>query len=126
MVRRDQRVDFQVIQVNGMTTVNIKTIEDIVPTENAPEELPHTYLVLKAAMDCLLVTYGETNEGREKCLLWGLSRSNISQETQCYKALTLFCPDNLYDMTEPDDPCQQYDVDEDTRKNEANQDQETS
>ncbi|XP_054925705.1 uncharacterized protein [Dermacentor andersoni] len=107
-------VDFQVTSIRGMTSVDLKTIVGIEPTDDAPEEFPHTYLVLKAQRNCLLVSYGQSSNGTQRCLLWGLSGSHVSKQTQCYKALNSFCAPDIYDMTETASSCQQYDLNEDT------------
>ncbi|XP_075534664.1 uncharacterized protein LOC142569020 isoform X4 [Dermacentor variabilis] len=62
---------------------------------------------------------------QQKCLLWGLSRNNVSEDTECYKALRLFCLSKTYDLTETDNPCQQFDVDEERRNKKAKQEEET-
>ncbi|XP_075559526.1 uncharacterized protein LOC142591036 isoform X2 [Dermacentor variabilis] len=118
-------VDFRATEVKGFTSVDLKTIVGIQPTENAPEEFPHSYVVGKVAKDCLLVTYGHSSDGQQKCLLWGLSGSEVSTNTECYNALKSLCPDNMYDMTETDGPCQQYDRDENSRKNQTQVDEGT-
>ncbi|XP_075559848.1 uncharacterized protein LOC142591405 [Dermacentor variabilis] len=122
MIRKEQLVDFQVNTIDVLMSVDIKTIDGIVPTEDAPKEFPHTYLVLKAEENCLLVSYGITDNGVQKCLLWGLSGSNVDKKTECYKALPLYCPENLYDMTETNGPCLQLDRDEERRNKKAQRD----
>ncbi|XP_075559532.1 uncharacterized protein LOC142591036 isoform X6 [Dermacentor variabilis] len=125
MIREEGWVDFRATEVKGFTSVDLKTIVGIQPTENAPEEFPHSYVVGKVAKDCLLVTYGHSSDGQQKCLLWGLSGSEVSTNTECYNALKSLCPDNMYDMTETDGPCQQYDRDENSRKNQTQVDEGT-
>ncbi|XP_054925706.1 uncharacterized protein [Dermacentor andersoni] len=61
MIREEGWVDFQVTSIRGMTSVDLKTIVGIEPTDDAPEEFPHTYLVLKAQRNCLLVSYGQSS-----------------------------------------------------------------
>ncbi|XP_075534659.1 uncharacterized protein LOC142569019 [Dermacentor variabilis] len=118
-------VDFQMTEVEGLMSVDIKTIDGIVPAEDAPKEFPHTYLVLMADKDCLLVSYAMTNNGWQRCLLWGLSGNNVSQDTECYKARESFCPPDMYDMTETDGPCQQFDRDDDRLNKKAEEEKET-
>nr|XP_054929255.1 uncharacterized protein LOC129386065 [Dermacentor andersoni] len=123
MIKEEGRVDFQTGDVNGVRTVQLKTIEELAPTENAPTEFPHVYVVLRVAKDCLLASYGQTSQGRQKCLLWGLSRSEVSKSTECYKVLDSFCPADMYDMTEREGPCLQYDRDESQLDDTAQEDQ---
>ncbi|XP_054925700.1 uncharacterized protein [Dermacentor andersoni] len=123
MVKEEGWVDFQAVEVDGFTSVDLKRIVGILPTEDAPEELPHSYVVAKVAQDCLLVTYGQSSDGQQKCLLWGLSGSHVSTDTECYKALKSICPDDMYDMTESDGPCLQYDRHEDSRNNKGQEDE---
>ncbi|XP_075534669.1 uncharacterized protein LOC142569023 isoform X3 [Dermacentor variabilis] len=125
MIRMEETVRFDVTKVDELMSVNIKTVKLPVPTDNVPEDFPRTYVVLSAAKDCLLVTYGESSDGQQKCLLWGLSRNNVSEDTECYKALRLFCLSKTYDLTETDNPCQQFDVDEERRNKKAKQEEET-
>ncbi|XP_065283794.1 uncharacterized protein [Dermacentor albipictus] len=116
MIREEGWVDFQVTSIRGLTSVDLKTIVGIEPTEDAPEEFPHTYLVLRAQRNCMLVSYGQSSNGTQRCLLWGLSGRQVSKGTQCYQALNSFCAPDIYDMTETASPCEQYDLDENTWK----------
>ncbi|XP_049523816.1 uncharacterized protein LOC125945651 [Dermacentor silvarum] len=125
MMRRDIKVDFQVKEANGVTRVDLKAIRYIEPTEDAPKEFPHSYVVLKAAQDCLLVSYGQASNGKRKCLLWGLSGEHVNNGTECFEVLDLLCTQDMYDMTETDGPCQQYDRDEERHNKKAKQDEET-
>ncbi|XP_054925440.1 uncharacterized protein [Dermacentor andersoni] len=126
MIRNEQLVDFQVTDVNGLRSIDIKKINHRVPTEDTPKEFPHTYLVLRADKECLLVSYGVTDDDCQKCLLWGLSGSNVSNETECYQASKLYCTDNLYDMTETENPCLHFDHDEARRDQKAQEEEELS
>ncbi|XP_075534657.1 uncharacterized protein LOC142569018 isoform X1 [Dermacentor variabilis] len=125
MIRGEELVDFQVSDIKGLKSVIIKTIDGIEPTEDTPKEFPYTYLVLTADNDCLLVSYGMTNNGQQKCLLWGLSGTNVSEDTECYKGSLLYCPGNLYDITETDSPCLQVDRDEERLNKKAEQEEGT-
>ncbi|XP_075534656.1 uncharacterized protein LOC142569016 isoform X2 [Dermacentor variabilis] len=76
MIKEEGRVDFQTGDVNGVMTVQLKTIVELAPTENAPREFPHDYAVIQVASDCLLVSYGQTSQGcarSEICRVAGIA-----------------------------------------------------
>ncbi|KAL1444887.1 hypothetical protein MTO96_006837 [Rhipicephalus appendiculatus] len=101
-------VDFEVTEDGGVY-IDLWIIHEIKPTSNSPSLFPHTYLVRHAEENCLLLTYDYTNSGPSYCLLWGLSRANVDNTTECFQKIESSCSGEMYDLTEPDDPCEKVD-----------------
>ncbi|XP_049523083.1 uncharacterized protein LOC125945374 isoform X2 [Dermacentor silvarum] len=114
MIIKKENADFRVTATDGITTIHLWTIFKNQPRNIRPSALAHTCTVQVAAQDCLLVTYSPSDNGMQHCLLWGLSREQVDQNTTCYKNITSVCSVEMYDMTESakNDPCQQFDRDE--------------
>ncbi|XP_054925439.1 uncharacterized protein [Dermacentor andersoni] len=115
MIKIEEKVYFLTTHKDGMTKVALRTVLGDELSNNPPEQFPHEYLVLAARSNCLLVSYGESSDGMRNCLLWGLSREEVNTNTECYKKLELLCAQDTYDITESDNPCEQYDVNEPRR-----------
>ncbi|KAL3189265.1 hypothetical protein MRX96_002935 [Rhipicephalus microplus] len=111
-------VDFEVTD-DGEVYIDIWMIYELKPTSNSPSMFPHTYLVQHVEHNCLLLKYDYSNNGPSYCLLWGLSRANVDNTTGCYRKLESSCAGVMYDLTEPDDPCEKLDEHEkkSSRKN---------
>lgn len=101
-------VDFEVTE-DGSIYIDIWMIYEIRPTSNSPIQFPHTYKVEHAEENCLLLTYDYSSSGSSNCLLWGLSRANVDNMTECYKKIESSCKEKMYDLTEPDDQCEKLD-----------------
>lgn len=119
MVKIEDRADFQAVTRDDVTSVLVKAILGIAVTQDASTYILHNYIVLEAGSNCLLLAYGHVRNGGYRCLLWGFSRNQVSNETICYKQLESLCTKNMYDLTERDNPCDYYDLYEQSDEKEA-------
>ncbi|XP_049523900.1 uncharacterized protein LOC125945697 [Dermacentor silvarum] len=106
----EETVKFQITRSGGMRSVALKTMSEDAPSDDPSKQFPHKYLVLAAQSNCLLLSYGQSNNGGRNCLLWGLSSQGVNTSTVCYKVLESLCGKNTYDITETENPCHLYDV----------------
>ncbi|XP_049273799.1 uncharacterized protein LOC119399770 [Rhipicephalus sanguineus] len=104
----EARVDFIVTTQDHVTALTMKiALEADVAGDPSVEFFPPC-LVLEANSGCLLLSYGTSKEGKQKCLLWGLAGEKVNTSTKCYKKMESVCADNIYDMTEKDSRCERY------------------
>ncbi|KAL1474974.1 hypothetical protein MTO96_037630 [Rhipicephalus appendiculatus] len=102
----EARVDFNVTTQDDVTSLILKVALGEALVEDPSIEFFPNCLVLEATPECLLVSYGRSNEGKHKCLLWGLSGENVNTTTKCYEKLQTVCAEDTYDMTEKGSPCE--------------------
>lgn len=107
MGKIEQNVEFRVSTQGDVTTVILKPILGVDPIEEPSRNFISSCLVIEANSQCLLLSYGQADNGKQKCLLLGLSNNNVDTTTECYKKLEL-CTADMYDLTESNAPCDHY------------------
>uniref|UniRef100_A0A131Z836 Lipocalin n=1 Tax=Rhipicephalus appendiculatus TaxID=34631 RepID=A0A131Z836_RHIAP len=111
MAKLEERAEFRVVTEDGATTVIMMPILGLDPVEDQSSTLFPTCSVLEANANCLLLSYGQSKSGKQKCLLLGLSSKMVNTSTQCYEKLESLCSAETSDVTESDDPCDHYEED---------------
>ncbi|XP_065283785.1 uncharacterized protein [Dermacentor albipictus] len=112
MTKINQSVQFEVKDLGGVKSLALKTIIDGVPAKHPPKFISGNYVLEEANTDCLLLSYGPPSNGRQNCMLWGLSRQSVDEKTRCYKEVKSLCSEDIYDLTETKNICDQFDLEE--------------
>nr|XP_054929253.1 uncharacterized protein LOC126535738 isoform X2 [Dermacentor andersoni] len=64
--------------------------------------------------------------GRLKCMLWGLSRKRVNEDTIYFKEAQSLCEEDIYDLTETESTCDHYDIEEEKTVDQIGQDVEAN
>nr|XP_037278009.1 uncharacterized protein LOC119170841 isoform X2 [Rhipicephalus microplus] len=106
------RVEFLASTEDGLITVEAKPIVGLEPLEGKSSVVIPPCTVLEASANCVLLSYGQSDNGKQKCLLLGLSSRTVDTTTQCNKKLESVCTALMSDLTESHDPCDHYEEEE--------------
>ncbi|XP_075742688.1 uncharacterized protein LOC119170841 isoform X2 [Rhipicephalus microplus] len=106
------RVEFLASTEDGLITVEVKPIVGLEPLEGKSSVVIPPCTVLEASANCVLLSYGQSDNGKQKCLLLGLSSRTVDTTTQCNKKLESVCTALMSDLTESHDPCDHYEEEE--------------
>ncbi|XP_037522331.1 uncharacterized protein LOC119399599 isoform X2 [Rhipicephalus sanguineus] len=100
-------VDFEVKRTKDDISITVA------PTPAAQQEgsveLQGTYTLLGADADCIVVSFGDGDNGKHRCLMWGLAGDDNKKETLCFRALSRLCTTVMQDVVEINAPCIEYD-----------------
>ncbi|XP_075725939.1 uncharacterized protein LOC119180000 isoform X2 [Rhipicephalus microplus] len=113
-----ENAEFEVVVKDEVTRVSANAIEGIAATQHPSTNILDSYAALEVETGCLLLSHGQSNDGKHKCTLWGLSKNVVSQSTKCYNQMKLLCTSNMYDLTKSNNLCNHFDLGEDSEEEE--------
>nr|XP_050038479.2 uncharacterized protein LOC126535738 isoform X1 [Dermacentor andersoni] len=126
MTKIKQSVHFQVKDMEGVKALELWAIINGAPTNRPPKFISSHYAIETASTDCLLLSYGPPSNGRLKCMLWGLSRKRVNEDTIYFKEAQSLCEEDIYDLTETESTCDHYDIEEEKTVDQIGQDVEAN
>ncbi|KAL3243681.1 hypothetical protein MRX96_020120 [Rhipicephalus microplus] len=109
MVKLEQKVEFEAVVKDDVISVSAKAVEGLAATQDTSGNIFHNYAVLAVDNECLLLSRGQSSSGgKHMCMLWGLSKSVVNENTECYQQMNLFCTINMHDLTKSNSKCEYY------------------
>uniref|UniRef100_A0A023G270 Putative secreted protein n=1 Tax=Amblyomma triste TaxID=251400 RepID=A0A023G270_AMBTT len=95
----------------ALTKGDKETHMQLTPVRQAqlPFQLQASYKVLSAQPTCLVLKIGEEEDGKQRCMLWGLVNDEIKDEQDCFDAMKYLCVKNNFDVWQQNERCLEHD-----------------